>query len=258
MKTRNRRKGATRIADVDKDVLASLEAGESETATLAEALAIDFGTLLSQTLGDDRFAGAVPSELGITKRMALAAQTVSATLGEDARAFCQTHASDTLRGWGAFVVAGDQNSTLRDLLSQIKPFADDHHFAVREWAWLAIRPQLAEQLEDALRLLQPWAEHSSANLRRFACEALRPRGVWCAHIKALKEKPELAESLINTLRADPDRYVQDSVGNWLNDAYKTRPDWVQSLCATWLSESDNTATQYTVKRALRSAKHSTQ
>lgn len=92
-------------------------------------------------------------------------------------------------------------------------------------------------------------------MRRFASEALRPRGVWAAHIPALKQQPELGEPILHPLRADPSQYVQDSVANWINDAAKTRPDWAIELCAQWAAESDSAATTRIMKRALRSVDH---
>ena len=47
------------------------------------------------------------------------------------------------------------------------------------------------------------------------------------------------------------KYVQDSVGNWLNDASKTQPDFVKNLCEKWKKESPTKETAYIIKKALR-------
>ena len=242
------------VADIAPARLALLNGGSVPSATLTEGLAIDFTVLLAAAVPAigaarlDRMRAQAAA--GITKRMALAAQLLLDANADLAR--LQAHPSDTVRGWVCFAIAGRPGLTLPQQLAAMRPLADDGHFGVREWAWLALRPHLAASLDEAIRLLAPWTADPSERVRRFACEALRPRGVWCAHIAELKQQPQLALSVLQPLRADPAVYVQDAVANWLNDAAKSRPDWVRSLCARWLLESPVAPTARICKRAQRS------
>ena len=117
-----------------------------------------------------------------------------------------------------------------------------------------MRPHLARELDASIAHLAQWTAEPSERLRRFASEALRPRGVWCAHIGALKREPERALPILSPLRSDPSAYVQDSVANWLNDATKDQPDWVRNLCAQWLERAPGDATRRICQRAQRSLK----
>lgn len=141
---------------------------------------------------------------------------------------------------------------LADKLDAVWRFAADPHFGVREMAWMAVRDEIAGDVEQAVRLLQAWATHPDPNIRRFASEATRPRGVWCAQIEPLKKEPWRGLPLLEPLRADGSRYVQNSVANWLNDAAKTQPDWVREVCGRWSRGRVPPATGYIVRRAQRS------
>jgi 3-methyladenine DNA glycosylase AlkC len=248
-----KRKGAARIADVPEDILAKLNAGHIEAATLSENLATDFNALLASVLPQVIETTTIDPKAGITKRMAAAAEAIIAT-GDDVLPMLQSHRSDLIRGWGAYVLAALPELTFAEKLMRMRDFADDTHFGVREWAWLAMRPQIVKQPEDAVALLQPWVTDGSENVRRFAIEAVRPRGVWSAHIALFKSQPETARALLDPVTSDPARYVQDSVANWLNDAWKTSPEWVEGYCATLAQGQPSDATQYIIKRALRNKK----
>ena len=245
-----------RVSDIPAERLDALNSGEIEARTLTECLAVDFAELLPKVAPDiparskERMQDAAAQ--GITKRMALAAELLSDHFGPEAAERLGAHRSDTVRGWAAYCIGAWADLDLAAKIGAIAPFADDAHFGVREWSWLAIRPDIAAEISEAIRLLTSWTDAPSANLRRFATEATRPRGVWCAHIKALKRDPEPARPLLEPLRADPSQYVQDSVANWLNDASKDRPDWVRAICGEWVAEGASQETERIVKRAMRS------
>jgi 3-methyladenine DNA glycosylase AlkC len=237
------------------DVLADLNAGTREAANLAEGLAVDFAELMSVACPDvpgdalDRLTVGNPS---ITERMRIAGELLLEHVGVENLDAVRGHRSDTVRGWAAYVVGLAPGLALAERLTLIRPFADDSHFGVREWAWMAVRPHLAADVTRAIRQLEPWVHEESPFVRRFATEATRPRGVWCAHIDELKQNPKLGLPLLQPLRADQTKYVQDSVSNWLNDAAKTKPDWVRALVEGWADGCDDTNTLRIYRRALRS------
>lgn len=247
------RKGARSLSTIPAQVLADLNDGTAETLTLSEGLAIDFAHLLGRLYPHADTSALRGEKLGITKRMALAAQIIRQHLdGADDLPRLMTHPSDTVRGWATYVIAAQPDLSLDQRLTMIRPLADDQHFGVREWAWIAIRPHILPRIGDAIALLQPWTADRSPFIRRFASEITRPRGVWCSHSPDLRKNPQLGLPLLEPLRADPEKYVQDSVANWLNDAGKDHPDWLRTLTDRWMTDSPCPATARIVKRGLRS------
>ncbi|MDP3273595.1 MAG: DNA alkylation repair protein [Deltaproteobacteria bacterium] len=232
----------------------ALRNGEREAATLTECLAVDTLHLLKRTFADLALTPeqiAALSAKSITARMASAGATLYAHRGLDAMPTLLAHPSDTVRSWAPYVLACAPELSLEDRIARVRVSADDPHFGVREWAWMALRPHLAQDLTRAIATLTPWTRDPSPNIRRFVTEATRPRGVWCKKIDALVREPQLALPLLDPLCSDPERYVQNSVANWLNDASKSQPAWVQSLCKRWRSENKSKSTEYICKRALR-------
>jgi len=242
------------MAGVDAATLAALHAGTLETKTIVEGFVIDFARLLRAVrpdLAESALAQLDPAH-GITRRMARAAEVLLSHGGAGAFEELARHPSDTVRGWAAYLLAATPDLTLADRLARIRPLALDPHFGVREWAWIAMRPHVAADIEPGIAALASWVLEPDPFARRFAVEITRPRGVWCLHIAALKQQPERGLALLTPLAAEPVRYVQDSVANWLNDAAKSQPGWVRELCAGWLAAGAGPATRYICRRALRS------
>jgi len=238
------RKGASNRAAVGPELLAALNAGAEQTRTLSEMLVMDFAVLLETVAPQiDAAPLRIVADQGVTKRMELAGRLIGPCWRQLAG-----HASDTVRGWAAYAIAAKEGLTLAQRLELLRPLADDPHFGVREWAWLALRPHVVADPLEALALLTPWTAEASANLRRFASEATRPRGVWCAHVRPLRDDPAPGLAVLQPLRGDDHRYVQDSVANWLNDAAKDHPDWVRGVVESW----QGSASPYVLKRAARS------
>jgi 3-methyladenine DNA glycosylase AlkC len=247
---------AHRPDDVPAATVCELEAGTRETANLAEGLAINLGSLFRAAvtgLADEVYAEIDGhAERGITRRMEACGQQLLDAVGLDGLTPFIAHSSDTVRGWACFAIGLAPKLKLNDRLARIKPLANDPHFGVREWAWLPLRSHLAKNVSQSVSVLKPWTKEKSAYLRRFAVEATRPRGVWSVHIAQLKENPAIGLPLLEPLRADPEVYVQDSVSNWLNDAAKSQPGWVRTVCDRWLDESKSPFTARICRRAVRS------
>lgn len=258
------RKGAARIALIPHEVLQALNGGQIPTANLNEFLAIDLALLAPEVAFD---IGLEPAHerlqdtlamLGSFKplrRHALVAHALydMAAGSADPNAVAArliSHPSDVARCWACDWVRHSSWPLARQLQAQLR-FAADPHFGVREMAWAAVREEVIADLDAALALLQTWVLDADENVRRFASELTRPKGVWCAPIRALQTEPQRALPLLEPLRADPSRYVQNSVANWLNDASKTQGPWVEALCTRWLAESPCEATRFIVRRARR-------
>lgn len=252
------------MKDIPDDILRQLNNGELESANAVEWFAIDRRKLLETVLSENnRLEYFKPILMCVNSLEKQTANTLNETIGEgllhqskiyeDKKliSIITNHDSDVVRSWSAFMVGKDDDLSLNDKFQEIQPFARDKHFNVREEAWVALRMSVIENLEESLEILSTWVKNEDENIRRFASELTRPRGVWCKHIEVLREKPELALSILESLKTDESLYVRNSVGNWLNDASKTCPKFVVELCMRWREESRCSETEYVIKKAMR-------
>ncbi|HEV7282170.1 MAG TPA: DNA alkylation repair protein [Pirellulaceae bacterium] len=248
-----------------RDVIEAILCGERSTKNLVEALAVDAFVVA------ERFLHAVNRvdlqarldevrEEGAKWTFPKAVAAIGNEFGrlhdygniDDAfRDAMVAHPSDIVRSFGCFATTAREGYPVGTKLKWLKPLAADEHFGVREFAWMAVRVDVLCELKPAIRSLAKWTASADANVRRFASEATRPRGVWCQHIEALKRDPALALPILEPLRADPSDYVRSSVGNWLNDASKSQPDFVREVCERWTRESPVPETQAICRKALR-------
>jgi 3-methyladenine DNA glycosylase AlkC len=259
-----KRKGARSIKDIPADIMQQLNAGKIESANLVEWLGVDQMLLLKNMLKDwSRIHYEAAILRGIDELKKTTITTINEAIGvglflqaqiHGDKALLTTmskHPSDAVRCWATYMIGKNPQLSIAEMLQAIQPFAADTHFGVREIAWMAVRPMMAKNLTESLTILATWTASENENVRRFASESTRPRGVWCAHIEVLKENPALALPILEPLKADKAKYVQDSVGNWLNDASKTQPDFVSNLCETWSKSNPTKETNYIVNKAMR-------
>ncbi|MBF0622058.1 MAG: DNA alkylation repair protein [Magnetococcales bacterium] len=259
------RKGYNRQADIPDDLRQGLNCGEAESRTLSEWLAVDRLGLLMHVLPAVGLAWAEKQlQEHIQPLVTLKVTGQMKGIGKALDAVCRNHAqrqeilealsvhpSDTVRAWGAYMLRADETLPLPERLDSVRRYATDGNMCVRECAWDSFRPYVAADLDTGLALLAGWVVDPDANIRRCAVEGTRPCGVWTAHIPVLKADPALGLGILEPVRADPSRYVQTAVGNWLNDAGKSQPDWACQLTQQWLVESPCPETAWIVKHGRR-------
>ena len=262
--TEIKRKGSRSTKDISKEILEQLNHGEIETANLVEWLAVDQRLLLENLLQQTNrinYLKPILSEIELLKKQTV--NTINEAIGtglyeqsvkhddSEILEIISSHKSDLIRCWATYTIGRNQTLEITEKLQQIQHFAADKHFGVREICWLAVRPAIAANLAKSIEILSDWTSHEDENVRRFASESTRPRGVWCEHIEELKQNPRLGLAILEPMKSDKAKYVQDSVGNWLNDASKTQPQFVVGICNKWEKESPTKETAYIIKKALR-------
>ncbi len=250
-------------SEVDRSVLADLNECRRETRTWVEWMAVDMSAvaeLVARELVEHRIASnlrrvaASSKRLGILARLYAYGNAVSEsfdTLEDPIFVKLANHRSDVVRQWCVYAINNSSRvSSITTKIEQTIPFAADRNMTVRECAWMAFRPHFARNIDIGVQMLTTLALNVDQNIRRFSVETSRPRSVWGNHIVQLKKSPEIALPILDILKCDSSRYVKLAVGNWLNDASKSNPEWVIKLCQKW-TEIENKNTKFIVTRAMR-------
>ena len=260
------RKGARKAEDIPREVFSYLNEGAIETVNLTEWLAVEHVKLIEAVfpkLGIERgnvelisksiASQKKPSVMNTTKLVGAKLYQLYTNANALDKLFDQlsSHPSDSIRCYSPYLISLNEHLTIDGKLAKSRKLIKDHHFGVREVVWMALRPEIDKNLDASIHILSAWATDKDENIRRFTTESTRPRGVWCKHIERLKENPETALPILENLKSDTSKYVQDSVGNWLNDASKSNPDFVSELCEKWQKESPTKETEKIIKRARR-------
>jgi 3-methyladenine DNA glycosylase AlkC len=254
-----------RMSEISPASRRAMSQGGLPTRNLVEWLSVDRAVLLRSVWGQIDPGGSIPGAKEISQQIGGGSALqqswrVAEYVGDRWIAGSApwqrmvNHSSDIVREWAALLVGLHPAAGFKKRLEWIGPLAQDHHPGVREIAWIALRQEVIDQLSLAIQQLTKWTRAADPRLRRYASEITRPRGVWAAHVAALKEDPSPGLLLLEPLRSDEDRYVANSVANWLNDASKSKPDWVLEVSQRWERESPTAATQYIVRRALRTVR----
>ncbi|MCA9139255.1 MAG: hypothetical protein KDB00_20920 [Planctomycetales bacterium] len=114
----------------------------------------------------------------------------------------------------------------------------------------AIRAFINQHTEPTIVELTKWAGDKNYHIRRLVSEGTRPMLPWSKRIAIDVTTPL---PLLETLHADPTRYVTRSVANHLNDISKSHPDLVVETLTRWksLDVQDERELRWISKHALR-------
>lgn len=115
-----------------------------------------------------------------------------------------------------------------------------------------IRPFLNRWPGETLGRLDAWVEHDNYHVRRLVSEGSRPRLPWAANIDL---DPLIPLRFLDSLHADPTRYVTRSVANHMNDLTRHAPDRVVRHLRDWKQTGRQTPKEldWITRHALRTA-----
>lgn len=118
-------------------------------------------------------------------------------------------------------------------------------------AEFSIRAFLLRYPERTYARLLAWTTDADVHVRRLVSEGTRPRLPWAERLRDYQRDPTPVLALLERLKDDPERYVQRSVANNLNDIGKDHPGLLVEVCERW-SRGAGEGRRWIVGHALRS------
>ena len=118
----------------------------------------------------------------------------------------------------------------------------------------AIRPLLKEHPKEVMDELIKWTKDENVHVRRLASEGVRIRLPWSQKLLVALNEFERYETILTGLKDDPERFVQKSVGNNLNDLYKEVPEKADFIISQWQKNGHSKAQEWIIKHGRRNQK----
>ena len=118
----------------------------------------------------------------------------------------------------------------------------------------AIRPLLKEHPAEVMDELIVWTKDQNVHVRRLASEGVRIRLPWSQKLFVELDEFERYVTILTNLKDDPEKFVQKSVGNNLNDLYKEAPEKAEMIIAQWKSSGQSKAQDWIIKHGMRNRK----
>ncbi len=124
------------------------------------------------------------------------------------------------------------------------------HFTQLASSEFGVRPFIVRYPKRMMDTMLEWTKHENHHIRRLASEGCRSRLPWGMALTAFKKDATPILPILEALKTDPERYVQRSVANNLNDISKDHPELALEIGERWL-QARNPITDWIVKHALR-------
>ncbi len=118
----------------------------------------------------------------------------------------------------------------------------------------AIRPLLREHPRKVMDELITWTLDENVHVRRLASEGVRIRLPWSQKLFVALDEFERYTVILTRLKDDPEKFVQKSVGNNLNDLYKDAPEKADFIISNWEKMEKSKAQDWIIKHGRRNQK----
>ncbi|MCI8529718.1 MAG: DNA alkylation repair protein [Lachnospiraceae bacterium] len=118
----------------------------------------------------------------------------------------------------------------------------------------AIRPLLREHPKEVMDELIKWTGDQNVHVRRLASEGVRIRLPWSQKLLVALDEFERYMVILTKLKDDPEKFVQKSVGNNLNDLYKDAPEKADFIISQWENMGKSKVQDWIIKHGRRNQK----
>ena len=115
----------------------------------------------------------------------------------------------------------------------------------------AIRTLLKEHPKEVMDELITWTSDENVHVRRLASEGVRIRLPWSQKLLVALDEFESYVLILTNLKDDPEKFVQKSVGNNLNDLFKEAPEKAKYIIAQWDKTPKSKAQAWIIKHGMR-------
>lgn len=118
----------------------------------------------------------------------------------------------------------------------------------------AVRPLIEMNPKGALKIIRKWSKDKNVHVRRLASEGVRIRLPWAKKSLVALQEFDSYKKILTNLKSDPEKFVQKSVGNNLNDLMKENPSKAMEIISGWQKDNPTKETLWIIKHGLRNQK----